>query len=85
MISSRSEAYAEIPLPPDVSVEDALARLDPLENSFYILSLDGESYMQCGGGPTAFTVEVRFADAGGKHRRIVIGHNGGLMTPARTG
>jgi hypothetical protein len=83
MISFRSEAHAEIPLPPEVSFKAAFARLDPLQNSFYILSPDEESYMQCGGGPSACTVEVRLAEAGGRRRSHVVGRKGGSMTPVR--
>jgi hypothetical protein len=83
MISFTSEAYSEIPLPPEVSFEEALERLDPVENSFYILSLDRDSFIQCGGGPSACTVEIRMAKAGGKHRKYVIGRPDGSMVPVQ--
>ena len=80
-VSFRSEAFAEIPLPPEVSFEQAFARLDPGTNSFYLLELDQESYMQCGGSQSACALEVRKADADGVYRSYVIGRNPSESTP----
>ena len=80
-VSFRSEAFAEIPLPPEVSFEQAFARLDPATNSFYLLELDQETYMQCGGSQSACAVEVRKADADGVYRSYVIGKEPSEKTP----
>jgi hypothetical protein len=44
MVSFRSEAFSSIPLPPKVSFEQALSRLDADSNSFYPLELDEATY-----------------------------------------
>lgn len=45
--------------PTKQQVFDALARLDGVGNSYAFLEDDSESYIQVGGGPIEFTVEVR--------------------------
>jgi hypothetical protein len=87
MISFRSEAFSSIPLPPEVSFEQALSRLDADSNSFYLLELDEETYMQCGGGPSACSVEIRWASDDGVHRSYVVGRNLATMvnTPVHVG
>lgn len=77
----RSEAYSAIPLPPEVSFEEAFFRLDKDSNSFYLLELDDGSYMQCGGSPAGCAVEVRRADADGILRSYVIGRSPAVDTP----
>ncbi len=83
MVTFRSEAFSEIPLPPEVSFDEALSRFDPSTNSFYLLELDQESYMQCGGSHSACTVEIRKADADGIYRSYVVGRNPLVTTPVR--
>lgn len=39
MVSFRSEAFSSIPLPPEVSFEQAFSRLDADSNSFYLHEL----------------------------------------------
>ena len=77
----KSEAFSSIPLPPEVSFEEAFSRLDPDSNSFYSLELDDGCYMQCGGSPSACTVELRRADADGIHRSYVVGRDPSADTP----
>ena len=79
--SFSSEAYAQIPLPPQVSFEEAFSRLDPDTNSFYRLELDQESYMQCGGSQSPCAVEARRADADGVCRSYAIGKEPTESTP----
>lgn len=81
MVRFKSEAFRSIPLPPEVSFEEAFSRLDPHSNSFYVLELDDECYMQCGGSPSACTVEIRRADADGIHRSYVVGRDPSADTP----
>lgn len=83
MVGFRSEAFIEIPLPPEVSFEQAFSRLDPKTNSFYLLELDEESYMQCGGSQSACAVEIRKADAEGVYRCYAIGRDPSAKNPAR--
>lgn len=79
MVSFRSEAFSSIPLPPEVSFELAFSRLDADSNSFYLLELDDETYMQCGGGPSACSVEIRRASDDGVHRSYVVGRSSAAM------
>lgn len=81
MVRFRSEAFTSIPLPPEVSFEEAFSRLDPDSNSFYLLELDDGSYMQCGGSPSACIVELRRADTDGIHRSYVVGRDPLSDTP----
>ena len=83
MITFRSEAFSSVPLPPELSFEQAFNKLDPKSNSIYILEFDQESYVQCGGGQSACSVEVRQADANGIHRRYAIGRDQLAKDPVR--
>jgi hypothetical protein len=66
-----------------VSFDEALLRFDPSTNSFYLLELDKESYMQCGGSQSACAVEVRKADAAGVYRSYAVGRDSSRKAPAR--
>ena len=83
MVTFRSEAFIEIPLPPEVGFDEALSRLDPDTNSFYLLELDQESYMQCGGSQSACAVEVRKTDAAGVYRSYAVGRDSSKKAPTR--
>jgi hypothetical protein len=72
MATFRSEAYRSIPLPPELSFEQAFSKLDEKSNSFYLLDLDEDSYIQCGGSASACAVELRQADRDGVYRRYVV-------------
>ncbi len=85
MVGFRSEAFSDIPLPPDVSFEEAFSRLDPQTNSFYLLELDQQSYMQCGGSRSACAVEVRKADTDGTYRSYAIGRDLAAKAPVNVG
>ena len=75
MVRFSSEAFRSIPLPPEVSFEQAFSRMDADSNSFYLLGHDDESYMQCGGSLSACTVELRRANAEGIFRSYVVGRD----------
>jgi hypothetical protein len=83
MVTFRSEAFSEIPLPPEVSFDEALLRFDPSTNSFYLLEVDKKSYMHCGGSQSACAVEVRKADAAGVYRSYAVGRDSSRKAPAR--
>lgn len=83
MITFRSQAYSSIPLPPEVTFAEAFSRLESPSNAYYLLSLDAESYMQCGGSQSACAIEVRIADANGDYRCYAVGLDSNVTTPVR--
>jgi hypothetical protein len=78
MFSFRSEGFDSIPLPPDVSFEEAFAQFDAVSNAYYVLSRSDEEYTQCGGSSsTECTVEVRLEGPAGTFIQSVIGKDAG--------
>lgn len=58
-----SESGVQIINPAKQQIIDRLNALDGVHNSFVILEDETESYIQAGGGPGEFTVEVRIYDS----------------------
>ncbi len=58
MILKTESGYKTIN-PTKQQILDEISVLDGVDNSFIILENDTESYIQVGGGPEEFTVEVR--------------------------
>lgn len=56
--------------PSPQAVDQLLALLDGIENTFASLTLDGASYVQTGGGPDMFTVEFRQFAPDGSFRHL---------------
>jgi hypothetical protein len=76
------EARPDIPLPPEYSFPQAFNYLNPENNSFYVLEQEGVGYIQCGGGKSACTVEVREYRPDGGYVHYVVGHSDGESVPA---
>ena len=64
--------------PDDQALEQLLRSLDGVENSFASLTMPDGSYLQAGGGPDEFTVEVRLFPPGLPFRHLKAGMTGGL-------
>ena len=64
--------------PDDEALEQLLRSLDGAENSFASLTMPDGSYLQAGGGPDEFTVEVRLFPPGLPFRHLKAGMTGGL-------
>ena len=66
-----SESGSRVDDPAESELDELLARLDGVDDSFASLTaLDGSGYVQVGGGPTAFTVERRDVGADGTFRHF---------------
>ena len=66
-----SEAGLRLDDPAPGELDEALARLDGVDNSYATLtSPDGRGYVQAGGGPDLFTVELREVYADGAFRHL---------------
>lgn len=66
-----SEAGVRIDDPADGELDALLARLDGVDDSYASLTaVDGGAYVQAGGGPTEFTVEVRETRPDGTFRHL---------------
>jgi len=76
------EARSDIPLPLDLDFCDALNKLDPKLNSFYILEHDNGNYIQCGGSNAECTVELRVYDGPNQYKHYVLGHAEGSTQAA---
>ena len=64
--------------PDDQALEQLLRSLDGAENSFASLTMPDGSYLQAGGGPDEFTVEVRLFPPGLPFRHLKAGMTGSL-------
>lgn len=76
------EARGGIPLPLDLTFTEVLGKLDPKNNSFYVLEHDKGDYIQCGGSKPACTVEIRVYDDPAKYKHFVVGHADGSKEAA---
>jgi hypothetical protein len=63
--------------PDDQALEQLLRSLDGADNSFASLTMPDGSYLQAGGGPDEFTVEVRLFPPGLPLRHLKAGMTGG--------
>lgn len=74
MFSFHSEKFNSIPLPPEVSLEEAFSHFDTETNAFFVLSRSEDEYIQCGGlSRIECTVEVRLAGPDGNFVQSVVG------------
>ena len=65
-----SESGTQVENPTERQLEELLYELDGVTDSFASLTAPNGSYIQVGGGPTAFTVELREVGNSGTFRHL---------------
>src|SRR3954454_3869937 len=69
-----SESGLRLDDPSDAQLDQVLGQLDGVNNSYASLTKSDGSYIQVGGGPTDFTVEVRVFSPDGSFRHLKAAH-----------